>query len=184
MDYDSDEDASCYTVQESSFDYEEFDWENLTAADCNCSNLLHRYLSVCNGVCEPLALKHSDSSEVIILGLLYLCVFLVGTIGNALVIFVVNRFRRMRTVTNIFLAALSTADLCLIWICVPIMVKSYTFFSLLCLVKFKLNYCLRFVKFMSYAWFMGRFACYSVHYVQQFTCFCSVLTMTMISFER
>lgn len=39
------------------------------------------------------------------------------------VIFVVNRFKRMRNVTNVFLASLSTADLCLIWICVPVMVR-------------------------------------------------------------
>lgn len=137
MDYDTDQDdASCYTVQESNFDYEEFDWENLTAQDCNCTNLLHRYLSVCDGICEPLTLKTSDFTEIAILGLLYLSVFLVGTIGNALVIFVVNRFRRMRTVTNIFLAALSTADLCLIWICVPIVVSNFSSTNLFLLFSF------------------------------------------------
>lgn len=107
-------------------------------------------------------LTEEELFEAALPALMYLIVFLIGTVGNAMVIFVVNRFKRMRNVTNVFLASLSTADLCLIWFCVPIM----------------------FVKYMSHTWFMGRFACYSVHYIQQFTCFCSVLTMTMISFER
>ncbi|CAJ0573465.1 unnamed protein product, partial [Mesorhabditis spiculigera] len=117
---------------------------------------------MCAKLCGQSSLMRVDWMEIMVPALLYLVVFLVGTIGNALVIFVVNRFKRMRNVTNVFLASLSTADLCLIWFCVPIM----------------------FVKYMSHEWFMGRFACYSVHYIQQFTCFCSVLTMTMISFER
>ncbi|VDM49572.1 unnamed protein product [Toxocara canis] len=156
------DELQCFSVQESTFEYEAFDWENFTSADCNCSHQLHSYLGVCEGICEPISLSLPPLAEVALPAALYLIVFLVGTTGNALVIFVVNRFRRMRNVTNIFLASLSTADLCLIWFCVPIM----------------------FVKYMSYAWFLGRFACYSVHYIQQFTCFCSVLTMTMISFER
>ncbi|KAK0393304.1 hypothetical protein QR680_000143 [Steinernema hermaphroditum] len=153
---------NCFSVQEDSFDYEQFDWENFTAGSCNCSVKLHTYLAVCADKCEPPRTELPPFEEIFLPALLYLMVFLIGTVGNALVIFVVNRFKRMRNVTNVFLASLSTADLCLIWFCVPIM----------------------FVKYMSYAWFMGRFACYSVHYIQAFTCFCSVLTMTMISFER
>ncbi|KAK5978642.1 7 transmembrane receptor [Trichostrongylus colubriformis] len=168
---DNEEDASCYMVEEKAFeyDYEEgFDWENMTAAQCNCSHPLHKFLEVCVSKCfvAPntllFGLTEEEVFEAALPALLYLIVFLVGTVGNAMVIFVVNRFKRMRNVTNVFLASLSTADLCLIWFCVPIM----------------------FVKYMSHTWFMGRFACYSVHYIQQFTCFCSVLTMTMISFER
>ncbi|TMS33900.1 hypothetical protein L596_001588 [Steinernema carpocapsae] len=178
---------NCYSVEEHTFDYELFDWENFTASACNCSVKLHTYLAVCAEKCEPPQTELPPFEEIFLPALLYLMVFLIGTVGNALVIFVVNsvcqgfarkvrnaspkaslrtmifeRFKRMRNVTNVFLASLSTADLCLIWFCVPIM----------------------FVKYMSYAWFMGRFACYSVHYIQAFTCFCSVLTMTMISFER
>ncbi|CAI4232981.1 unnamed protein product [Auanema sp. JU1783] len=165
------EDEGCYNVQETSFDYEydaTIDWGTLTLDDCNCSHPLHKYLAACGDKCNVvptgifLNLTDEQLFEIALPALLYFVVFLVGTIGNAMVIFVVNRFKRMRNVTNVFLASLSTADLCLIWFCVPIM----------------------FVKYMSHTWFMGRFACYSVHYIQQFTCFCSVLTMTMISFER
>ncbi len=49
------------------------------------------------------------------LGLLYGLVFVLGTVGNGLVIFVVRRYKRMRNATNLFLASLSTADLLLIW---------------------------------------------------------------------
>ncbi|CAJ0607331.1 unnamed protein product [Cylicocyclus nassatus] len=168
---DNEEDASCYMVEEKAFEYdydEGFDWENMTASQCNCSHPLHKFLEVCATRCIALpntllfGLTEEELFEAALPALMYLIVFLVGTVGNAMVIFVVNRFKRMRNVTNVFLASLSTADLCLIWFCVPIM----------------------FVKYMSHTWFMGRFACYSVHYIQQFTCFCSVLTMTMISFER
>ncbi|VDM78982.1 unnamed protein product, partial [Strongylus vulgaris] len=168
---DNEEDASCYMVEEKAFEYdydEEFDWENMTLAQCNCSHPLHKFLEVCVSKCVVapntllFGLTEEELFEAALPALMYLIVFLVGTVGNAMVIFVVNRFKRMRNVTNVFLASLSTADLCLIWFCVPIM----------------------FVKYMSHTWFMGRFACYSVHYIQQFTCFCSVLTMTMISFER
>ncbi|WKX97589.1 hypothetical protein Q1695_013337 [Nippostrongylus brasiliensis] len=160
---DNEEDASCYMVEENAFEYdydESFDWENMTTAQCNCSHPLHNCVVATNTVL--FGLTEEELFEAALPALLYLLVFLVGTVGNAMVIFVVNRFKRMRNVTNIFLVSLSTADLCLIWFCVPIM----------------------FVKYMSHTWFMGRFACYSVHYIQQFTCFCSVLTMTMISFER
>ncbi|CAD6197461.1 unnamed protein product [Caenorhabditis auriculariae] len=168
---DDGDDATCYMVEERAFEYDydaEFDWNNMTVADCNCTHPLHKFLEVCTSICTVhhtgvvFSMSEEDLFEVALPAFLYSLVFLVGTVGNAMVIFVVNRFKRMRNVTNIFLASLSTADLCLIWFCVPIM----------------------FVKYMSHSWFMGRFACYSVHYIQQFTCFCSVLTMTMISFER
>ena len=46
---DNDEDASCYMVEEKAFEYdydEEFDWENMTSAQCNCSHPLHKFLEV------------------------------------------------------------------------------------------------------------------------------------------
>ena len=123
----SDSDASCYNVRDSILDDLELNWKNLTIDDCNCSNPLHSYLNVCGSICEPPRSASPNLREIAIPGVLCLAVFLIGTIGNALVILVVNRFKTMRTVTNIFLAALSTADLCLIWICVPIMVSSFLF---------------------------------------------------------
>lgn len=48
---------------------------------------------------------------------------IVGLIGNFLVIFAIVRFPRMRTVTNMFLLSLSSADLLLVLVCVPIKVS-------------------------------------------------------------
>lgn len=47
---------------------------------------------------------------------------IVGLIGNILVIFAIVKFPRMRTVTNMFLLSLSSADLLLVLVCVPIKV--------------------------------------------------------------
>jgi 7 transmembrane receptor (rhodopsin family) len=118
------DDMSCFTVDDTSFDY---DYELLgsitNATQCNCSIALHAYLEPCFDVCDYPEAPLPPIEEVLVPGFVYALVFLVGTIGNGLVIFVVNRFRRMRNVTNVFLASLSTADLCLIWLCVPIMVS-------------------------------------------------------------
>ena len=50
---------------------------------------------------------------------LYTITFLVGLSGNTLVCFAVWRNKNMRTVTNIFLVNLATADLGVIIICLP-----------------------------------------------------------------
>jgi len=46
-------------------------------------------------------------------------IFLVGTFGNCLVIFVVAKTRDMRTPTNVFLLNLSVADLLVLLVCQP-----------------------------------------------------------------
>nr|KAG5705820.1 hypothetical protein BaRGS_030710 [Batillaria attramentaria] len=50
----------------------------------------------------------------------YTLTLLLGLIGNSLVVFSVSYYRRMRTVTNVFLLSLASADLLLVLICVPI----------------------------------------------------------------
>ncbi|CAF4518200.1 unnamed protein product, partial [Rotaria socialis] len=51
--------------------------------------------------------------------ILYVIVFIVGTIGNLLVIIVIQRNRSMRTVTNIFIMNLAAADLLVLVFCLP-----------------------------------------------------------------
>ena len=63
-------------------------------------------------------------AEVVPVGIVYGLTLLLGVVGNALVIFSIARFRRMQSVTNIFLTSLSTADLLLVVLCVPIKVRS------------------------------------------------------------
>ncbi|KAL8582113.1 hypothetical protein ACOMHN_004033 [Nucella lapillus] len=58
--------------------------------------------------------------ELLPVTLTYLITLLLGLVGNSLVIFSISYYRRMRTVTNVFLLSLASADLLLVLICVPI----------------------------------------------------------------
>ncbi len=62
-------------------------------------------------------------NELLPVALVYGLTLLLGVVGNALVIFSIMRYRRMQNVTNIFLTSLSTADLLLVLICIPIKVS-------------------------------------------------------------
>ena len=63
--------------------------------------------------------------ELLPLVLVYGFTFIVGVIGNFLVIFSILRHRRMLNVTNTFLTSLASADLLLVFFCVPIKVRPY-----------------------------------------------------------
>jgi hypothetical protein len=114
--------------------YPDFDEASFNVTECNCTDPLHVYISSCGcdypGACVLSygSCTHFEDApslpvaEILPAGIIYALVFLIGTGGNLLVVFVVVHFKNMRTVTNMFLASLSTADLCLIWFCVPIQV--------------------------------------------------------------
>ena len=55
--------------------------------------------------------------------LVYGATFILGVLGNILVIFSIAKFRYMQSVTNIFLTSLASADLMLVFFCVPIKVS-------------------------------------------------------------
>ena len=61
--------------------------------------------------------------ELVGVGLVYGLTFLLGVVGNSLVIFSIARHRRLHSVTNSFLLSLACADLLLVIICVPIKVN-------------------------------------------------------------
>lgn len=108
------------------------------------------------------SLASFDWAEVIPVGVVYGLTLLLGVTGNALILYTIVAFRRMRSITNVFLASLATADLLLVAFCVPI----------------KLS------KLLSFTWTFGEFLCKLVHYVQNVSVFCSVLTLTAMSLER
>jgi hypothetical protein len=56
----------------------------------------------------------------------YTLIGLLGIAGNVLVIVAILTFPRMKSITNIFLLSLASADLLLVLICVPIKVFNYT----------------------------------------------------------
>lgn len=101
-------------------------------------------------------------TELFITGLVYGLTFAVGMIGNTLIIYSVLHFRRMKSLSNVFLASLATADLILIIFCVPV----------------------KFAQLFSYTWTFGKFLCKFVHYIQNLSAICSVYTLTAMSIER
>ncbi|GFQ65379.1 QRFP-like peptide receptor [Trichonephila clavata] len=100
--------------------------------------------------------------ELVPVAVIYGITLVVGLIGNLLIIYTVISFRRMRTISNVFLASLATADLLVVLICVPV----------------------KFGQLFSYSWTLGEFCCKFVHYVQNVSAICSVLTLTSMSVER
>lgn len=61
--------------------------------------------------------RHSNlMSGIFVAG--YVFVFILGLLGNIFVIFVVVRFRQMRTITNFFITNLAFADILVILFCV------------------------------------------------------------------
>lgn len=57
--------------------------------------------------------------------LIYAVIFLVGLVGNFLVIYFVLVYKRMQTMTNKLITNLSIADLLVIFICVPVTASGY-----------------------------------------------------------
>lgn len=100
--------------------------------------------------------------ELLITSIVYGLTFLVGIIGNSLIVYSVAQFRRMKSLSNVFLASLATADLILIIFCVPV----------------------KFAQLFSYTWTFGAFLCKFVHYIQNLSAICSVYTLTAMSIER
>ncbi|KAG8191713.1 hypothetical protein JTE90_008778 [Oedothorax gibbosus] len=100
--------------------------------------------------------------ELVPVALVYGVTLVVGLVGNLLIVYTVVSFRRMRTISNVFLASLATADLLVVCVCVPV----------------------KFIKLFSYSWTLGEFCCKFVHYFQNVSAICSVLTLTSMSVER
>ncbi|CAG9855082.1 unnamed protein product [Phyllotreta striolata] len=94
--------------------------------------------------------------------IVYSVTFILGLTGNILIIFTTFKYRRMKSVTNVFLSSLACSDLILIIVCIPVKVA----------------------KLFSYTWEMGELICKTIHYMQYVSAICSVLTLTAISIER
>ena len=70
-------------------------------------------------------------AELVPVSLVYGLTLLLGAVGNLLVIVSICRFRRLHSVTNVFLVSLATTDLLLICICVPVKVSHAEFIQCL-----------------------------------------------------
>lgn len=117
--------------------------------------------------------------------ILYTIIFLVGVIGNILVIIIVSRYRDMRNATNLLLTNLSIADLLLLIFCIPggyqhLYAKDeYHLGKFMCT---SLNEKQHPPLLLSFVFFCisGSFS----PFIQNVTSTCSVLTIMAISYER
>ena len=68
------------------------------------------------------ALEYLPLSEIIPVSVVLGIIGVSGFIGNILVIFAIAKVQRMRSITNLFLLSLASADLLLVIVCVPVKV--------------------------------------------------------------
>ena len=65
------------------------------------------------------SISHLPLEEFVPMVTVYTLIGLLGIVGNLLVIFSIIKVKRMRSITNLFLLSLATADLLLVCVCVP-----------------------------------------------------------------
>ena len=110
------------------------------------------------------SLNHSSTTwkpESVIISLAFSLIFLVGTVGNCLVLAVLLRNGQMKT-TNLFILNLGVADLCFIVFCVPFQATIYTLDE----------------------WVFGSFVCKVVHFIIFLTMYASIFTLVAVSLDR
>ncbi|XP_025717015.2 kiSS-1 receptor [Callorhinus ursinus] len=94
--------------------------------------------------------------------LFFAALMLLGLAGNSLVIFVICRHKRMRTVTNFYIANLAATDVTFLLCCVPFTALLYPL----------------------PAWVLGDFMCKFVNYMQQVSVQATCATLTAMSVDR
>lgn len=108
----------------------------------------------------------SNSPELraagIIVLVIYSLIFLLGTVGNGLVLAVLLRNGQVINTTNLFILNLAMADLCFIICCVPFQATIYTLDG----------------------WLFGAFACKAVHFLIYLTMYASSFTLAAVSIDR
>ncbi|XP_067899206.1 neuropeptide Y receptor type 2-like [Heterodontus francisci] len=92
----------------------------------------------------------------------YALIILLGLVGNSLVIYMIVKYKTMRTVTNFFIANLALADLMVDTLCLPFTLV-YTLLG---------------------EWKLGAVLCHLVPYAQALSVHVSTLTLTVIALDR
>uniref|UniRef100_A0A3Q3WCI1 Neuropeptide Y receptor type 2 n=1 Tax=Mola mola TaxID=94237 RepID=A0A3Q3WCI1_MOLML len=136
--------------------------ENNTVEFCK-SDLL---ISPPDNVLHPGDEEVSDGSlrsrSQVVLILAYSTIIVLGVLGNSLVIYVIYRFKTLRTVTNFFIANLAVADLLVNMLCLP----------------FTLVYTLQ------GEWKFGSTLCLLLPYAQGLAVHVSTVTLNVIALDR
>ncbi|KAK5606882.1 Neuropeptide Y receptor type 2 [Crenichthys baileyi] len=101
-------------------------------------------------------------SVQVVLILAYSTIIVLGVLGNSLVIYVIYRFKTLRTVTNFFIANLAVADLLVNTLCLP----------------FTLVYTLQ------GEWEFGSTLCFLLPYAQVLAVHVSTVTLNVIALDR
>ncbi|XP_034413602.1 neuropeptide Y receptor Y2, like [Cyclopterus lumpus] len=101
-------------------------------------------------------------SVQVVLILAYSTIIVLGVLGNSLVIYVIYRFKTLRTVTNFFIANLAVADLLVNTLCLP----------------FTLVYTLQ------GEWKFGGSLCFLLPYAQGLAVHVSTVTLNVIALDR
>ncbi|XP_036413700.1 neuropeptide Y receptor Y2, like [Colossoma macropomum] len=111
-------------------------------------------------------LELGDSTKLlgvqVILILAYSTIILLGVVGNSLVIYVVCKFKTLRTVTNFFIANLAVADLLVNTLCLPFTL-AYTLLG---------------------EWKFGQILCFTLPYAQGLAVHVSTITLNVIALDR
>ncbi|KFO08822.1 Galanin receptor type 2, partial [Balearica regulorum gibbericeps] len=98
-----------------------------------------------------------------IVPVIFSLIFLLGTVGNGLVLAVLLRNGQVKyNTTNLFILNLAMADLCFIICCVPFQATIYTLDG----------------------WLFGAFACKAVHFLIYLTMYASSFTLAAVSVDR
>ncbi|XP_044837672.1 galanin receptor type 2 isoform X2 [Mauremys mutica] len=99
--------------------------------------------------------------ESVLIPLVYALIFLLGTVGNSLVLAVLLRNGQVNNTTNLFILNLGVADLCFIVCCVPFQATIYTLEG----------------------WVFGPFLCKAVHFLIYLTMYASSFTLATVSLD-
>lgn len=98
----------------------------------------------------------------VVLILAYSAIILFGVTGNSLVIYVIYRFKNLRTVTNFFIVNLAVADLLVNMLCLPFTLV-YTLYG---------------------EWKFGQVLCFMLPCAQGMAVYVSTITMNAIALDR
>ncbi|XP_030630834.1 neuropeptide Y receptor Y2, like [Chanos chanos] len=98
----------------------------------------------------------------VVLILAYSTIILLGVVGNSVVIYVVYKFKTLRTVTNYFIANLAVADLLVNTLCLPFTLI-YTLLG---------------------EWKFGQVLCFTLPYAQGLAVHVSTVTLNVIALDR
>ncbi|KAM6939810.1 neuropeptide Y receptor type 2 [Xenentodon cancila] len=140
---------------------------NMTQVDY--SELEDKSFNCCSTVLpvtEDNLLNLDDSTKLVgvqvILILAYSTIILFGVTGNSLVIYVVYKFKNLRTVTNFFIVNLAVADLLVNTLCLPFTLI-YTLYD---------------------EWMFGQALCFMLPFGQGMTVHVSTMTLNIIALDR